>query len=318
MAREDLFTVVHEQFFTDTADHADIVLPATTFLEHKDVQSAYGHYYVQLSEQAIEPPGEARQNVWLFSQLALRMGFSEACFHDTPDQIIAQALRADHPERQDPWLTGITPESLHAAGGRQRLAFPSEKEGKPFQPFVEGPFHTPSGKIELYSEMLAAQGVDPLPGFVPAVESRHVESHRRWPLEFLPRKADNYMNSTFANHEGHQAMESRYTNILEIHPDDARPRGIADGDAVEVFNDRGTLALTAKISDGVRPGVIAARLNWNKLSFGGNNVNLLTSQRLTDIGRGPVFYSVLAEVRKAIYEEVRKAIPAEAKSLSFR
>ena len=117
LARPDLFTVVHEQFFTDTADYADIVLPATTFLEHKDVQGAYGHYYVQLSEQAIEPLGEARSNVWLFSQLAQRMGFTEPCFRDTPDDLIAQALRSNDPEKQHPWFAGITPQTLHAAGG---------------------------------------------------------------------------------------------------------------------------------------------------------------------------------------------------------
>lgn len=300
MAREDLFTVVHEQFFTDTADYADILLPATTFLEHRDVQSAYGHYYVQLSDQAIEPPGEARQNVWLFSQLAQRMGFSEPCFRDTPDEIIAEALREHAPEKQDPWLNGISLDSLSAAGGRQRLAFPSEREGKPFQPFLEGPFNTPSGKIEFYSESLAAIGVDPLPGFVPAAESRHVESRKDWPLEFLPRKADNYMNSTFANIEGHQHMESRHTGTLEIHANDARLRGIEDGDPVEVFNARGAIALTAQLNGSVRPGVVAARLNWNKLSSTGHNVNLLTSQRLTDIGRGPVFYSVLVDVRKVV------------------
>ncbi len=123
LSRPDLFTVVHEQFFTDTADYADIVLPATTFLEHKDIQGAYGHYYVQLSEQAIAPLGEARSNVWLFSQLAQRMGFPEACFRDTPDDLIAQALRSSEPDQQHPWLAGITAETLAGAGGMQRLRF---------------------------------------------------------------------------------------------------------------------------------------------------------------------------------------------------
>jgi molybdopterin guanine dinucleotide-containing S/N-oxide reductase-like protein len=298
LRRPDLFTVVHEQFFTDTADYADIVLPATTFFEHKDVQGAYGHYYAQLSEQAIAPLGEARSNVWLFSQLGQRMGFPEPCFRDTPDDLIAQALREGDPEHQDPWLNGITTERLQAAGGAIRLRLPGEADGRRFQPYAEGPFPTPSGKIELYSETLAAQGVDPLPEFRPAAESRHT-SDGRYPLEFLPRKADNHLNSTFANLPAHQGLEAGRRGVLEIHADDAAPRGIADGDAVEVFNDRGTLRLRAHVNGGVGRGVVAARLGWNKLAAGGHNVNLLTPQRVNDLGGGPVFYSVLVEVRKA-------------------
>ena len=298
MAREDLFTVVHEQFFTDTADYADIVLPATTFLEHQDFQGAYGHYYVQLSEQAIEPLGEARSNVWMFSQLAQRMGFTEPCFLDTPEEMIAQGLRAGDPESQHPWLAGITGETLKAAGGAQRLRF--EQDGSErFLPFAEGPFPTASGRIEFYSATLAAQGVDPLPAFVAALESRHTAERERYPLEFLPRKADNYMNSTFPNLPGHWQMESQFNGVLEIHADDAQARGIADGDIVDIFNDRGSLTLCAHVNGSVRPGVVAGRLNWNKLSAGGHNVNLLTSQRLNDLGGGPVFYSVLVDVRKS-------------------
>jgi anaerobic selenocysteine-containing dehydrogenase len=147
--------------------------------------------------------------------------------------------------------------------------------------------------------MLAAQGIDPLPAFRPAPESRHTAARERYPLEFLPRKADNYMNSTFPNLSGHRAMESAYNGVLEIHADDAAPRGIADGDSVDVFNDRGSLALRAHVNGAVRPGVVAARLDWNKLSASGHNVNLLTSQRLNDLGGGPVFYSVLVDVRKS-------------------
>jgi anaerobic selenocysteine-containing dehydrogenase len=297
LSRPDLFTVVHEQFFTDTADYADILLPATTFLEHKDIQGAYGHYYVQLSDQAIAPLGEARSNVWLFSQLAQRMGFTEPCFHDSVDDLIAQALRSADPETQHPWLAGITPETLHASGGSLRLRF--EDESQRFLPFAEGPFDTPSGRIEFYSAKLAAEGVDPLPAFRPAPESRHSSESDRYPLEFLPRKADNYMNSTFPNLPGHWQMESAFNGVIEIHSDDAAPRNIADGDSVEVFNDRGSLALRAHVNGSVRPGVVAGRLNWNKLSQGGHNVNLLTSQRLNDLAGGPVFYSVLVDVRKS-------------------
>lgn len=297
MARTDLFTVVHEQFFTDTCDYADVLLPATTFLEQKDVQGAYGHYYVQLSSQAIEPLGEARQNVWVFSQLARRMGFSEPCFADDPDDLIAQALWRD--KRQPAVLSGVTAESLDAAGGHMRLKFEEEAAGADFLPFAAGGFGTPSGKAEFYSEALAAQGLDPLPAFVPNAESRHGDAGE-YPLEFLPRKADNYTNSTFANLPGHQKMENGHIGTLEMHPADAASRGIMEGDAVEVFNARGRIELTARIANTVPQGVVASRLSWNKLSLGGNNVNLLTSQRLTDIGGGPTFYSTLVEVSKRV------------------
>jgi anaerobic selenocysteine-containing dehydrogenase len=298
MAQPDLFTVVHEQFFTDTADYADILLPATTFLEHKDVQGAYGHYYVQISNPAIAPPGEARSNVTLFSELAQRMGFTEACFRDTAEDLIAQALRTSQPDKQDKWMAGMTEETLNAAGGHQRLQFAAEKDGQPFLPFATGPLPTPSGKIEFFSESLAAQGLDPLPAFVPPTESRHAKKSSAYPLEFLPRKADHYMNSTFANLHGHQIMEAAHTNYLEMHSSDAAARGICEGDTIEIFNDRGTLQMKAHVNGHLPRGVVAGRLNWNKLSPGGNNVNLLTSQTLTDIGGGATFYSTLVEVRK--------------------
>ena len=293
MARKDLFTVVHEQFFTDTTDYADVVLPATTFLEHRDVQGAYGHYYAQISNQAIAPLGEARSNVWLFGQLGPRMGFAEACFRESADELIDQALWKG---KQAPeLLAGISKESLDEAGGHIRLNF-GAGDGA-FLPFTDGKFATPSGKVEFYSEALRAQGVDPLPGFVAPKESRngHVGSY---PLEFLPRKADNHLNSTFANLPGHQKMEASRRGVLEMHAVDAAARGIADGDTVEIFNARGRLRLRARITATVREGIVAGQLGWNKLADGGHNVNLLTSQRLTDIGGGPTFYSTLVEVRK--------------------
>jgi anaerobic selenocysteine-containing dehydrogenase len=230
------------------------------------------------------------------------MGFSEPCFRDTPEEMIAQALSADG--KQPAWLAGITEQAMNEAGGHIRLKFEEEAAGKAFLPFAEGGFGTRSGKAEFYSETLEAQGLDPLPGFVPPVESRNGArrrdgGERDYPLEFLPRKADNYMNSTFANLPGHQKMEKDYRATLEMHTADAEARGIADGDRVEVFNARGRIELRASITQGVPAGVVASRLNWNKLSPGGHNVNLLTSQRLTDFGGGPTFYSTLVEVRKA-------------------
>jgi anaerobic selenocysteine-containing dehydrogenase len=298
MARPDLFTVVHEQFWTDTADYADIVLPATTFLEHADVQGAYGHYYVQLSDQAIAPVGEARSNVWLFGQLGQRIGFPEACFRDTEQEMLYQVLPDTNQDAiydTHPQMHGITLDQLRREHS-VRLRWAGETDA-PFQPFANGGFGTPSGKGELFSAALAGQGLDPLPSFTPPKESRH-NPDRAYPLEFLGRKADNYMNSTFANLAPHQKMESAHTGRLEIHIEDAAQRGIREGDAVEVFNDRGRIRLVAQIHTGVPVGVVASRLNWNKLSHNGSNVNALTSERLTDIGRGPTFYSTLVEVAR--------------------
>jgi molybdopterin guanine dinucleotide-containing S/N-oxide reductase-like protein len=302
LERTDLFTVVHEQFLTDTTDYADYILPATTFLEHTDIQGAYGHYFVQQSDQAIAPLGEARSNVWLFSQLAQRMGFTEQCFRDTPEEMIRQALNLDESgHSRNPGMGHITPEAL-AEQGRIPLSFMREGAKETFLPFgssSDGPLPTPSGKIEFYSEVLAAAGGDPLPGFIAPTESRTGPDAARYPLEFLPRKADNYMNSTFANLDGHRSMEARTNHRLEIHAVDAAARGIGEGDAVRVWNDRGSLQLTAMISDRISTGVVAGRLDWAKLSPDGQNVNVLTSERLTDIGKAATFYSTLVEVAKA-------------------
>ena len=299
LMRPELFTVVHDLFFTDTTDYADYILPATTFLEHTDIQGAYGHYFVQLSQQAIEPPGEARPNVWLFGQLAQRMGFKEECFRDTPEEMICQALTigADG-HSTNPGMEHITLEGLKKQG-HLPLGFHLNPESQPFLPYSSGSLPTLSGKIEFYSETLAATGLDPLPGFIPPVESRWGKGAELFPLEFLSRKADNYMNSTFANLDGHRKMEARTSNRLEMHIADAKARGIADGDPVRIFNDRGSLRLTALVNGNVPAGVVAASLDWAKLHPDGANVNALTSERLTDLGAAATFYSVLVEVAKA-------------------
>ncbi len=302
MARPDLFTVVHELFFTDTTDYADYILPATTFLEHTDIQGAYGHYFVQLSQQAIEPPGEARSNVWLFGRLAQRMGFPEPCFRDTPEEIIRQALAINPAAGPDahstnPGMEHITFSALEEQG-HIPLSFHCDPEAHPFLPFTSGPVPTPSGKVEFYSESLAAAGLDPLPGFTPPTESRWGADAARYPLEFLARKADNYMNSTFANLDGHRKMEARTNQRLEIHPADAMARNLAEGEVVRIFNDRGSIQLTALFNPSLPAGVVAARLDWAKFHADGANVNALTSERLTDIGAGATFYSTLVEVEK--------------------
>jgi anaerobic selenocysteine-containing dehydrogenase len=280
LRRDDLFTVVHEQFFTDTTDYADIVLPATTFLEHQELMGSYGHLYAQHSAQAIAPLGEARSNVWLFAALGRRMGFAEAAFHDDEDALIEQALDVEHP-----YLAGVTKQRLEREG-HVRLALPVNQDGVSLPFSTAEWFRTPSGKGELL----------PVPTFVAPVESR--ANSGAYPLEFLPRKADNFMNTTFANLPAHQQMERRTEGVLEMHAADAVARGLVSGDAIEVWNDRGRITLVAQVSERVAPGVVSSRLDWQKLSADGTNVNALTSQRLTDLGGGATFYSTLVEVRK--------------------
>jgi molybdopterin guanine dinucleotide-containing S/N-oxide reductase-like protein len=312
LLRPDLFTVVHEQFFTDTTDYADIVLPATTFFEHKELQSAYGHYYLQMSHQAIEPLGECRSNVEVFRALAQKMGFEDGCFRDSADDLMDQAL--DSP---NPWLTGLTRERLEKEGhirlnfdprssasldGREpALSLPKgrssphgQRNSAPFLPYANGNFRTPGGKALLYNEELAKQGLDPVASFVPPAESRHTPRAKAFPLELLARKADNFLNSTFTNLPSVQTMEE--SGWLEIHPADAAARNIRDGDAVRVFNNRGEIHLKAKVNGSVSRGVVAAKLNWAKLTPGGANINVLTSEKLTDMGNSATFYSVLVEV----------------------
>jgi anaerobic selenocysteine-containing dehydrogenase len=286
--RDDLFTVVHDQFFTDSTDYADIVLPATTFFEQKDIQQAYGHYYLQISNQAIAPVGESKSNVEMFSELAQRMGFTEPCFRETVDQMIDAAL-----ESSDPWLKGITRERLEREG-HVRLSFGS----KEFVPFAEGGFPTADGKAGIWNDDLTKLGLDPVGKFKAPMESRHSEQAARYPLELLARKADNFLNSTFCNLDSHQPLEPK-TNKLEMSRVDAELRGIAEGDAVRVFNDRGEIRLTALVDGAVQPGVVATRLNWSKLMPDGIGINALTSERLTDMGGGPTFYSCLVEVERA-------------------
>jgi len=218
------------------------------------------------------------------------VGFTESCFADTEDELIDQALRSD-----DPWFAGITRDRLEREG-HVPLALPVNAEGRALPFSTAEWFRTPSGRGEL----------TPVPEFRAPTESRGGigASDGLYPLEFLPRKADNYMNSTFANIPRHQKMEARSAGMLEMHPVDASARGLATGDAVEVFNARGSIQLHARVGGLVPQGVVAARLDWNKLSGNGNgqggpNVNALTSETLTDIGGGATFYSTLVEVRRA-------------------
>jgi anaerobic selenocysteine-containing dehydrogenase len=320
LLRPDLFTVVHEQFFTDTTDYADIVLPATTFFEHKDLQKAYGHYYVQVSNQAIAPLGECRSNVDVFRALAERMGFEETCFAETVDQMIDLALDVENPyldglsrERleqsaarlnfRDPGsevrssqaeLRSAVPPTSRKIGEKRGIPQPFQGQPVPFLPFAHGNFGTASGKAELYSEALKAQGLDPVAEFRPPAESRNSEEQRQFPLELLARKHDNFLNSTFSNLPSVQQMED--SGLLEISLQDAQSRGIRDDDEVRVFNARGEIFLKARVDGKVQPGMVSAKLNLPKLTPGFQSVNSLTSEKLADLGNSATFYSVLVEV----------------------
>jgi anaerobic selenocysteine-containing dehydrogenase len=262
------------------------VLPATTFFEQKDLLKSYGHYFIQISNAAIAPLGEAKSNHDLFRELALHFGFEEDCFREDENQVIDVAL-----DSQDPWLEGIDRSRLER-DQHARLKFGSNGNHDPFLPFANGGFFTPSGKALLYNEDLIALGLDPVASFTPAPESRNGD--KRYPFELLARKADNFLNSTFANLPATQAMEN--PALLEIHPQDAGLRNIKDGQPVRVFNHRGAIQLAAKVTDAVQPGVLAARLDWAKHNSRGININVLTSDRLTDMGGGATFYTVLVDI----------------------
>ena len=274
-AREDLFTVVLEQFQTDTADYADFVLPATTQLEHWDIHTSYGHTDVLLNRPAVAPRGEARSNAWVFRELARRMGFDEPCFADDDEALCRQAFAPEVIDYAQLEAQGFTSLDL------------------PDAPFAQGGFPTPSGRCEFFSARLAAQGQDGLPDHVPNYEA--AGSSADYPLAMISPPARNFLNSTFANVKSLRAIEGE--PLLEIHADDAAARGIVDGAIVRVFNTRGEHRCRAEVSRRARPGVVhGLGIWWRKLGMDGTNVNQLTSQRLTDIGRGPTFYDCLVQV----------------------
>jgi anaerobic selenocysteine-containing dehydrogenase len=289
LKREDLFTVVHEQFFTDTTDYADIVLPATTFFEQKDLVKSYGHLYLQVSHQAIAPLGECRSNVDLFTELAAWMGFDDDCFRESADDMIDTALAADVPQ-----LYGITRERLEREP-QIRLNVMGHGSDNPWLPFASG-FATPNGRARLYDPGLIAHGMDPVADFVPPEESRHTQRAKEFPLELLARKADNFLNTTFVNLPSVQKMEREHE--LEMNRLDAEARGIKDGEPVRVYNNRGEIFLKARVDGAVSPGVVGAKLGWAKHAEGGVNINVLTSARLTDLGGGATFYATLVEVER--------------------
>ena len=275
-ARDDLFTVVLEHFRTDTADHADIVLPATTQLEHWDIHLAYGHTDVLLNRPAIAPQGEAKSNAQIFRDLAAHMGFGDPCFADSDEALCRQAYGKQ-----------VNFDEL-LANGFARLKLPDA-------PFAEGGFPTASGRCEFDSE-LSRKGGDSLPNHVPNREVAGASA--AYPLAMISPPARHFLNSSFVNVQSLRSIEGE--PLLEIHPQDAAPRGIASGMLVEVFNDRGRYHCKAEVSERARPGVVnGLGIWWRKLGPRGTNVNELTSQALTDMGRGPTFYDCAVQVALA-------------------
>ena len=285
-AREDLFTVVLEHFMTDTADHADYVLPATTQLEHWDIHNSYGHTDMVLNRPAIAPMGEAKTNTQIFRELASRMGMDNPLLQEDDESLCRLALQ--NPRN----LQSAAPVTWDALLKDGFAHWPVADA-----PFAQGGFPTASGKCEFFSERLAAQGLDGLPDYLPNYEPANAQA--TYPLAMISPPARNFLNSSFVNVKSLRDMEGE--PLLEIHPDDAATRQVKDGAMVRVFNDRGSYQCKAQISTRAQVGmVVGLGIWWRKLGTDGKNVNELTSQRLTDMGRAPVFYDCAVQVETLV------------------
>jgi anaerobic selenocysteine-containing dehydrogenase len=286
LARDDLFTVVLEHFQTDTADWADVVLPATTQLEHWDVHLSYGHHYVTLNEPSIAPLGEAKPNSEIFRLIAAKMGLDEPMFRDSDLDLIEQSLQSNSDK-----MKGVTLEALREKGW-MRLNVPT-----PYLPYATGGFTTPSGKCEFVSPRMAEMGLDPIPSFTAPYEfPEHVpDLAKKYPLTLISSPAHQFLNSSFVNVDSLRRA-AREPECL-LHPADAERRGVAPGMRVVVYNDRGAFTAVARVEETIREGVAwAPSIWWGKLAADGANANHTTSQRETDMGHGPVFYDNLVEV----------------------
>ncbi len=288
LAREDLFTVVHEQVLTDTAHYADIVLPATTSMEHRDLYRSYGQFYVQLAQPVLPPQGEAKSNWEVFALLARAVGESRAMAHYAAgDEAVIRNMLA----RGDDSVRAITYEQL-AADGSARLNLP-----RPYRPFAHGA-PTPSGKVELYSQTMARAGLPALPAYVPLGEGPdNAGMVARYPLQCIVPPNRFFLNSSFSQSELLRRRQKTPTVMLA--PADAAARGIVEGDEVTVESARGIARFTATLTEATRPGVVVIEgLWWHRFHPGHRNVNTLTSDRTTDMGGGPAFHSNLVEVRR--------------------
>ncbi len=295
LAREDLFTVVHEQFMTDTAKLADVVLPSSMQMEHPDLHLAYGHHHLQINRPALEAPGECRSLLETFRELGKRMRLAPGAFDATFEDLVRVAL--DHPA--NPRLAGITLERLDKDGSVPLTA--QDPRSPLFVPFLDGVFPTPSKKVEFVSSSMSKWGVDPVLGALIAEDADpEVAAERaRWPLHFLTPASRYFLNSSMVENErGRKLQKGPY---LYLHQDDANARGIAQGDRVRVHNDRGAWIAIAEIGELTGPGVVATyRGWWSRFTMDGSNANQTTSQRLTDAGAGATFYSTFVEVENAV------------------
>ncbi len=284
MRRDDLFTVVLEQFLTDTARHADVVLPATTALEHLDVVFSWGHHYFTWNEPAIEPRGEAVPNTEAFRRIAAALGLDAPIFSETDEELVAKLLAGD-------------PGGIGLAEMRER-GFAKVVHGKGDAPHADGGFGTATGKLQLETPFLAEVGVDPVPFYDPPAELGDSALAARFPLALLTPKTHLFLNSTFPNQERqHSAQPKPY---LTVHPVDAAPRGLEDGGRARVFNDRGSALLDVEVSDDARPGVVIAPMGWWSADYeGGVGAQATTSQRLTKLGNAPIFNDNRVEVERA-------------------
>jgi anaerobic selenocysteine-containing dehydrogenase len=288
LSRDDLFTVVVEHFLTDTARYADIVLPATMMIEHSDLLIAYGHLYLCWNEPAAPPPGDCLPTTEMFRRLARTMGVDTPSLYDSDETMARQVLDSGHSS-----LRGITFEKLKARGW-MRLNYPD-----PFVPFATG-FPTRSGKMEFVCDRMAEVGLDPIAGYTPAYETsqRDTALARQYPLLLVTPANHYFLNSIFANVPRQQQRAGIV--MLEIHPDDAAPRGIATGDEVRVGNARGSFFAVADVSDRIRPGVVAStKGRWPASSKYGATVNATVDERDSDMGGGAVYHDNRVRVDKS-------------------
>src|SRR5881409_545290 len=287
LAREDLFTVVHEQVMTDTAHYADLVLPATTSMEHLDLYRSFGQLTVQLAQPVLPPQGEAKSNWETCRLLARTMGVAEAHYAKGDEGLIREFLA-----KGDATVRGITWEQL-VRDGWARADLP-----RPYLPFADGA-PTPSGKVEFYSAWMERQGLPALPTYVPLAEGPdNREVAARFPLQCIVPPNRFFLNSSFSQSELLRRRQGSATAMLAAA--DAAARGIRDGDSIRVESARGAARFTARITDATRPGVVVIEgIWWHRFSPGGLGVNVLTSDRVADLGGGPAFHSNLVQVSKA-------------------
>ena len=291
MMRDDLFIAVHDTFWTDSCDYADIVLPADTQLEREDLHAAYGNWYYSYNKPIIEPLGESVRNTELFRMMAKKMGYVESsgdAFTQTDEEMVRESISPENP-----LMEGVTFDKLKE-NGWARASTDSDKRN-----FLQNGWPTPSKKIEIFCQALTDEypDQDPMPIYVPEVEGQEDPKRAQYPLQVLSPASHTFIGSSFQKVPRLHAMMSRPT--LEMSQVDASARGIEDGDLVRVYNDRGQTFCHAVIIDGLLPGVVGTQKQINgSNTAGGSNVNALNSEMLTDFGRSPTFYSCLAEVEK--------------------